>query len=1001
MTEGIATPIASSPGSTARGSGGRSIGYGEFGDPNGKPVILFHGFGDSRLTRYPDDELTARLGIRLITFDRPGIGLTDPMKELTILDRTDDVIDLTNSLGLHDVHLLGWSGGAPYALAAAGCMAAKVKRAAIVSGFGPFERPGFKRLAPREIKRVMTILKVAPWMANVMAAESQKSLQGDAAGAMEASRGLGGPADAGVLNMSGVRANVTSGAEEAFRQGPAGVANDMLLLFRFKWGFNPEDVHAPIDLWYGDDDQMTPSDVGRGLASILPQPRLRTVPGAGHLLYLRNWEEILRTLVADGAPSVTTTFQAIAPLSPGTETLAAGSLSEKPPLPETEHAEQDEPVAAQDDVLGRPPAWSWTQPAASEALAEVPEEKPAEREPVAYQAEPVVPRDKPAFVPRPRATPAGGDQLARLRALGFIVETPEPEPAAAEAGQLEAAEAETEQRQAAEAEAGQPEVAEAEAGQLEPAEAEAEQPEAEAAPAEHEGVTAGPDLALVEAEAAAEPQAGVPTPEPGAEAEIAGPEPKLGEFQAAPKRPSLNWQPMRVPGLIIGKPRRVVPVEPIAQVAEPAAGPVPEAAEPEPVAELTAAEPEATVAEPEVAPAEAEAADTEPQTALAEPDTPAVEAERVAEPETEAFTGETEAAVAQNEAAPVAAEPEKSAEPEAGAEGLAEPAADAEPPRPDTGRPTLDSAETQRLRAAGFVVSDPETAVEEAPAVAAAHAPSAAGSEASSAALDQEPIAGTPETGPAEADAEIAPAEVTPESQIQAVAGEVEAAPVTEEAVAEGETEPTGSEPVLAETEMEMLIAEAEPAVADDEAEPAVADEGERVAAEDEGEPGTAESATAQEGSQQTETGAPAEAPASAATALEEDAPETVLLTSRESDAADRLAEAGFIEPQPDPSRAIAASAADAPAMKSALQTDSGAQDTGEQFVETGVGWVETGPVDAETAADRAVSHESQQDSPPEPMAKAADNEPAAPARDETLERLRAAGFLIGEPRTG
>lgn len=994
MTEGIVTPIASSPGSTARGSGGRSIGYGEFGDPNGKPVILFHGFGDSRLTRYPDDELTARLGIRLITFDRPGIGLTDPMKELTILDRTDDVIELANSLGLHDVHLLGWSGGAPYALAAAGCMAGKVKRAAIVSGFGPFERPGFKRLAPREIKRVMTILKVAPWMANVMATESQKSLQSDASGAMEASRGLGGSADAGVLNMSGVRANVTSGAEEAFRQGPAGVANDMLLLFRFKWGFNPEDVHTPIDLWYGDDDQMTPPDVGRGLASILPQPRLRIVPGAGHLLYLRNWEEILRTLVADEAPSITTTFQAIAPLSPVTETLAAGALSETTPITETEHAEEDERVAAQGDVLGSPPAWSWTQPAAaSEAPAEVPEDEPAEREPVAYQAEPLVPRDKPAFVPRPRATPAGGDQLARLRALGFIVEAPEPEATEAEA------------------------------------EAEAEQPEAaEVAPAEQEGVTAEPELAAAEAEAAAEPEAGATTAEPAAAAEAARPDLKLVEFQAAPKRPSLTWQPMRVPGLIIGKPRRVVPVEPVAQVAEPAAEPVPEPAEAEPVAETTAVEPEP-----------------------------------VAEPETEAFTGETEAAVAHTEVAPAAAEPEGLAEPGADAEKLAEPEADAAPPHRHGGRPTLDSAEAQRLRAAGFFVSDPETVVEEVAAETAEHVASAPESEAPSVALAQEPAAAAPETVAAEAEVEteLAPAGVSRESEIQAVethapepeaveaepavgesdpsvsepsieeadavAGEVEAAPVAEAAVAEveteiaasepvvaeaestapeseaapvaeeavvgAETEATESEPVVAETEMELLIAEAEPAVAEDEPEPAVAEgEPEPVAAEAKAEPEVAH---------ETEAAAAEEAPAPAASGLEEDVAESVLLPGRESDAADRLAEAGFMEPQPEPSRAIAASAADAPMMKAAARTDSGAQDAPEQLVETGVGWVETVPMDVETAADPALSHEAEQDSPPEPMAAAVQDEPAAPARDETLERLRAAGFLIGEPRKG
>ncbi|MBV8527509.1 MAG: alpha/beta fold hydrolase [Candidatus Dormibacteraeota bacterium] len=922
MTEGIVTPIASSPSSTARGSGGRSIGYGEFGDPNGKPVILFHGFGDSRLTRYPDDELTARLGIRLITFDRPGIGLTDPMKELTILDRTDDVIDLANQLGLHDIHLLGWSGGAPFALAAAGCMAGKVRRAAIVSGFGPFERPGFKRLAPREIKRVMTILKVAPWMANVMATESQKSLEGNAAGAMEASRGLGGSADSSVLNMNGVRANVTGGAEEAFRQGPAGVANDMLLLFRFKWGFNPEDVHTPIDLWYGEDDQMTPPDVGRGLASVLPQPRLRMVPAAGHLLYLRNWEEILRTLVADDAPVTTTTFQAIAPvapLSPVTETLAAASLSDTTPIAEREHREEKEPVTAQGDVLGSTPAWSWTQPAASQAPAEAPPEeqaeKPLEREPAAYQAGPVAPVEKPAFVPRPRVAPAGGDQLARLRALGFIVDVPEP------AAEPEAAEVEPEAAAPAE-----PEAAAAEAG-----------PEAAGTVAEPEAATP------------AEPEAAAAEPEP--EAEVARPALTLVEPQPAPKRASLTWKQSPVPGLIIGKPRRVAPVEPVAPVAEPTSGPTPETVAPEPVAEAAPVEAEAVA---EAAPVDLEAA---------------AELEAVAaEPEAEAFTADTEAAVAAPDTTPFVP----------GAEALvqeAEPAPEASPAR--AAGASLDSAEAARLRAAGFFVSDPEEVVEEA---AAAAAPDTTPDEQVSVADDE--LARLRAAG-------FAPAEA--ENEPDVAAGEpvaVEEAEVIEEVEAPVAAEPV-AEPVSAAAEPEPVTPEVEPEPEAAAPEP----EHELVAAEPEDEAVAAETEIEAVAADEREAPAAEEESSPAATELEEEASEAVALPAHDSDAGDRFAGTGFATPRSEPAPGIAASATDAPIMKAVARTPAALQSAGEHIVETGVGWVETLPVDAETAAASRVA------APNGPAEAIAPGGEPAPARDETIERLRAAGFLIGEPR--
>ena len=36
----------SKPDGTLRARDGRQIGYGEFGDPDGKPVILFNGYGE-------------------------------------------------------------------------------------------------------------------------------------------------------------------------------------------------------------------------------------------------------------------------------------------------------------------------------------------------------------------------------------------------------------------------------------------------------------------------------------------------------------------------------------------------------------------------------------------------------------------------------------------------------------------------------------------------------------------------------------------------------------------------------------------------------------------------------------------------------------------------------------------------------------------------------------------------------------------------------------------
>ena len=49
---------------------GHSLGYAEFGDPEGKPVFHFHGFPGSRLEAKLMSDAAGRNGVRLIGVDR-------------------------------------------------------------------------------------------------------------------------------------------------------------------------------------------------------------------------------------------------------------------------------------------------------------------------------------------------------------------------------------------------------------------------------------------------------------------------------------------------------------------------------------------------------------------------------------------------------------------------------------------------------------------------------------------------------------------------------------------------------------------------------------------------------------------------------------------------------------------------------------------------------------------------------------------------------------------
>jgi pimeloyl-ACP methyl ester carboxylesterase len=120
---------------------GRKLGFAEYGDPAGKIVFHFHGRAGSRLERPADEAILTNLGLKLVSTDRPGHGLSDPHPNHELLDWPDDISWLADHLGLDKFYVRGWSAGGPHALACAYKLADQVLAGAIVSGLAPPDRP--------------------------------------------------------------------------------------------------------------------------------------------------------------------------------------------------------------------------------------------------------------------------------------------------------------------------------------------------------------------------------------------------------------------------------------------------------------------------------------------------------------------------------------------------------------------------------------------------------------------------------------------------------------------------------------------------------------------------------------------------------------------------------------------------------------------------------------------------------------------------------------------
>ena len=68
---------------------GRVLGYAEYGDSLGYPIFYFHGGQESRLSSKFMDSVANNLNIRVISPDRPGVGLSTFQKNRQFLDWGD------------------------------------------------------------------------------------------------------------------------------------------------------------------------------------------------------------------------------------------------------------------------------------------------------------------------------------------------------------------------------------------------------------------------------------------------------------------------------------------------------------------------------------------------------------------------------------------------------------------------------------------------------------------------------------------------------------------------------------------------------------------------------------------------------------------------------------------------------------------------------------------------------------------------------------------------
>lgn len=255
-------------------SDGRWLAAEVHGDRDGYPIIFMHGTPGSRLGLVPDEQFLKERGIKLITYDRPGYGLSAANPGRRPIDTVQDVQSIIRHFGSPSVFsAIGRSGGGPHTLSCAAELPG-VERVAVLSSPAPRQRPelteglGQANTAAFSLPTILDHLVVRVRRMQQNPGKLFDLLWSDFTSDDE--RVLGHVA---IELLATYRAGV--------RQGDAGWRADHLGLS--DWGFDLTKITKPVLVCYGGQDPFTPPADGRWLVENIPTAQEQFEPHTSHL----------------------------------------------------------------------------------------------------------------------------------------------------------------------------------------------------------------------------------------------------------------------------------------------------------------------------------------------------------------------------------------------------------------------------------------------------------------------------------------------------------------------------------------------------------------------------------------------------------------------------------------------------------------------------------------------------------------------------------------------
>ena len=265
-------------------------------------VVFFHGFPGSctQGVQLCLDSFPSRL--RVVAFDRPGLGESTHDPHRSLLTVAQDVQSLLHKMGVKKTYLLGISGGSPFATATAFHLQQdrlgpkiEVLKLGLICPLG-----SLADLTNQKAMKIMFLVRLyrtLPWTGKFVFWLWRTVFQANPKARMKNVISTYPKQDQKVVSTPQALQELVDYFLSAMKQGTHGLLQDIECYLE-PWPFDPQQIKVQALLWHGTVDTIVPYSVGMWYQKAWPKLIVKTYPNEGHfslpILYMG---EILSELI--------------------------------------------------------------------------------------------------------------------------------------------------------------------------------------------------------------------------------------------------------------------------------------------------------------------------------------------------------------------------------------------------------------------------------------------------------------------------------------------------------------------------------------------------------------------------------------------------------------------------------------------------------------------------------------------------------------------------------